>query len=274
MNPTQTCECGTLISSHQGRCPTCGADWGALAPLRPSSQPAPPPQLAPNVAARRARERSRLPIVVAVVAAVVLVSVAVTLWAALRRSDEAPPEAAPSATVAPVASTAPDDSGPMALASLSAVAPDGFVGRATKLALAWSPEAQLVAIDATGLRAGVVDARNGGTVRVSFGKPAGSKLGPGAWMGAEQFAVSVTKQGSVAQKEQAQRAVAVGAAPMCTAAQAHKAAIASGVPAKLAVDMSFRFSRQHGKAVWTVSVRQKPKLSRTLDARSCAVIVR
>src|SRR5262249_40873797 len=113
----------------------------------------------------------------------------------------------------------------------------------------------------------------GGTVRYTFAKPGGGRLGPGARVGPERMILSVGKNGLEATESNVGAGRAV-ADPICPTDEVWNKAVAAGVPARGSINMRYAMSDKHDRSVWTVSSTDDPKLVRTLDGTSCNVLVR
>jgi hypothetical protein len=162
----------------------------------------------------------------------------------------------------------------MGVADLGAVDATAVSTRARARARSWDAHAALVSLEATPVASGgKIDVRSGGKLELTFARPAGGRLGPGAPTGAGQLVVVVDAGGSKVEERQGQPGIAVDD-PNCPLAEAWRKMIASGVPSSSAVTMRYAHSARHEKAVWQTSTSDDAKLARTIDGWTCAILVR
>ncbi len=294
-----TCECGTIISSYGGRCPTCGTLWPE-APRRsaPPSQgsaenphrgsqssttdtvraSSAPGQLRaasiPATASDGARRRSKTPVVAGLVAGL-LIAGATVYW--MNQKDAVAPEAehaaAAVAVTVPRETTGTPDPGVLALSDLAEIAPLNVLPKARRRAETWNANAVLISIRAKGVTRGLLDAVRGGSLRLEFGIPRDKgALGTGKPVGGKRLVVSVDQDGSrVTERSAGGRAVSVGD-PDCPLPSAWHKMSKSGVPKTETVSFTYAARRGDQRAVWTAKVSGKPELTRTLDGRECTIL--
>jgi len=148
-----------------------------------------------------------------------------------------------------------------------------LLARARTRALEWNRDAVLVAIRAVPIVAGRVPLGGDGRVDVVFGIPSG-KLGPGARLGKERLTVTFTAtETSTSASEDAATSRGV-ADPACTAHDAWRAAVASGVPSNAQTTLTYANSDKYGRAVWHAESATDPKLNRTIDGQRCTILTR
>ena len=271
-----TCpSCGQIVGTGGGRCPSCGAQLPETSPMRMTSQPPQVSAVAPGVLLRREHEKRSTALAVMTLGGGVLVVAVLGAigWSLIagRGNTGAPASAsAPRASAsAPAAPTDPDD---MGIADPAALDPSSIMPRAHARARIWDQNAMLVSIDATPVGAeGKVDLKSGGKVDISFAKPSGARLGPGAPAGGSQLVISVDASGSKVKEAQGPGATAVDD-PNCPIAEAWRTMVAARVPSNSVVTMRYAYSAKHEKAVWQTSAGDDAKLARTLDGWTCTIL--
>ncbi|MCC6215979.1 MAG: hypothetical protein IT376_14025 [Polyangiaceae bacterium] len=251
--------CQTVVSSYGGRCPSCGAE---LPPVLVAAKPS----LAPGVAAARVGGRPRRSFPVVPVAAGAMVLVALGVGAAVHLRGSSQPAAG---------SARPTGSAALALVPSGAVALDALdsIARGVSRASRWSAESALVTLEARGVK----DAKltPGGTLELAFGKRTGTAAA-GAKVGAERLVLAFSGTGG--QMTEREGTGPAGARsvhePNCNLDEAWRRAVASGMPAGDELSFIYAWNEKLGRAVWLATHPTDPKLSRTLDGETCAVVVR
>jgi hypothetical protein len=155
----------------------------------------------------------------------------------------------------------------------AAVEPTELLSRAKERGLAWNRDAVLVAIRAEPVVAGRVPLGADGRVEVVFAVPSGT-LGPGTRVGKDRFTVAFagsTVEASSSSEAAPTRGVAD---PACTANDAWRAAVASGVPSNAPTTLTYANSEKYGRAVWRAESGDDPKLNRTIDGQRCTILTR
>jgi hypothetical protein len=287
-----TCECGTIISSSGGRCPTCGTPWPEASPVSRSgsrsrtsqaSSDAPvrasvpgergPATSFPATASPGRPASSKTPLITGLAVGLVAAGAAV-FW--LSQDDAVEDVVEPSAlSVAPPPSVAAGtpDPGILGLADLAEIAPLDVLPKARTRARVWDANAVLVSIRAQGVTRGLLDGTRGGSIHLEFGVPKKrGALGSGEPVGRRRFVVSVDKNGSrVTERSTSGRAVSVGD-PDCPLPSAWHKMAKSGVPKSEIVSFTYSARRGDDRTVWLAKVPRKPKLTRTLDGRECTIL--
>lgn len=209
-----------------------------------------------------ARRRSFTPVVVVSTAAAVA-GIAALTWAVYPRTSTV---VMPTLTPVPPPASGTD-------AGDGVLDPSDLLVKAKVDALKWDPNATLVRIVAASVAGGVVD-KVGGSVTYVFGKPAGAKLGPGAPLDLDRFVLRVDREGFHGHRESSpERAVGL-AEPGCSFSDAWASIVASGVPSNETLTLVYGESSRHGRAVWEIEEPVDPKLQRSLDGQSCAILTR
>ena len=274
VQPPHACiQCGTVLGTSGGRCPQCGA-------VQPEAPPAPqnfqPPPYVPSARPAPAKKRSAAPTIAVVAAIGVVVCVGVVAAVMMGSKDDvdrgpAAPSAPAATASAPAKPVDPDD---MGVADLSAVRVGDIVPRALTRALVWDKNAQMVSIDASPVVDGKVNSKDGGKVEVLFAKPAGARLGPGSKVGTARLSVVVDAGGSKVTEATGEPGARAVEEPVCGLGEAWRKMVASGVPSNSKAAMRYAHSDKYARAVWTSSVGDEATLSRTIDGRTCSIVVR
>lgn len=311
MNTVPTCECGVIMSSRSGRCPSCGVLWGetpevaperarARRPAEPrrsvgpaSSRQEPIARLAGSAPAASTTARgAKVPIILGLLAGLAAGGLALALLTRRGDAPEEPVAAAPPATAeagsaAPGAATGPlaeasapalaasslhPDPGALGLRSLSNFSPFDVLAPATTRARAWNPDAALVEMRITGAIHGRLDASKGSSIEVAYGK---SRAGvAGGAVGRERLFVVVDSDGSRVREGQSDGAAASAAEPGCPLTAAWGAIVASGVRKDAVGTLRYFYFREESRAVWEFQVPGEPALTRRLDGESCVILTR
>jgi hypothetical protein len=278
--PPLSCrQCGTVLSAAGGRCPTCGAEQPVDA-ARPGVAPLAAPLGAPPVAPPRMSRRGPPPSLSQRQKALPWVVLAVGLCAigavyaawAPRHSDDA--AVVPSTVKPPPApiETAPADPNDLAIANPGAADPTEILGRAKTRALAWSKEAQLVAIRAEPVVDAKVNLSSGGSIEFWFAKPTGEGFGSGARVAGKRLSIKVAGTGTQVDEVAAPPGRAA-LEPNCPLDEAVKKATAAGLPASAALTVAYDISDKYRKAVWRLTPTSGGA-PRTVDGWTCAILVR
>ncbi len=270
--PPHVCaQCGTVIAASGGRCPQCGLmQPGGLPPITappPYLGSRPPPSLPPP-------KKSAAPMIAVGGAALVLAGIVAI---AALRGPAATTSSLPSAAVPAAPTTAPSSAHPDPgglVPDLSDMKLDPLLQGAEKKALAWHRDAQLVAIQVGPVVEGRLDATKGTRVEILHGEPTPGRLGPGSPVGTKQLTVLVTHEGSKVEELQGEAGAKAIAEPTCVLEEAWRRVVASGVPSSSELSLRYSHSPKHDRAVWVASVAADDKLTRTLDGRTCTILLR
>lgn len=251
--------CGTAISTTGGRCPMCGA-------LQPESpQAGPISREAPSVS-RRAPAPSPH---VAFLLGGGLVVVGLVGLVAWKLTAPAPAAAAPASASATLATP----SGSVQRPLRQATDPSRALLEATKRARAWNADARLVAYVADGVVEGRVDRHKGGRIEIVFAGPGRGGLTLGTRVANARYVVLFDASGVHTSVHRHGPPAWSVAPPACPLDVAWRSVIASGVPSSKPLGMRYAMDKNRGRAVWTATTRGQPGQTRTLDGRSCAILV-
>ena len=171
----------------------------------------------------------------------------------------------------PASATGP---GPAFRVDAGAFHPNAVLVKAKVRALAWHADAALVRAAFSPVVGGKVDVEQGGKFKVTYGKPAGKKLGPGAPVGAKQLVVIVDSAGTRTEERDAAKTGHVVAEPNCTFNQAWRALTAAGVSKTARVSVSYQRHEKHQRGVWSAAEEGLPERGRLLDGSTCNLLVR
>jgi hypothetical protein len=230
-------------------------------------QPPPPPRISARPLSYREERKPLTWVIVAMALVVATGAIAAVIWQATQDNEVV--VSVPTAAAEPAPTATADEQ-----LDLDAVDPTLVFGDAKAQALRWNADATLIRIEVRGMRGKAVNVRQGGRLDYLFGMPVGPKLGPGAVIGSDRLRYSLTNAGPTTDKLN-EKAKAVGVAdPVCPSFDAYAQALASGLPADATVILSYALNTKLNRSVWTADVEGQPELKRTMDGRTCAVVVR
>ncbi len=244
------------MSSFGGRCPSCGTELIGVGR-------APPVRRGPRRPASTERKSPGTTIFTLAGALVALGALGGGAWYLKRTSTEL-------ARLATASTAAPEPPKPAVAASDPLELGRALVA-ARRRAQAWHAEPHLVSLAIEGVDKGKIG--DGGSIQLEFGKSKSGRLGPRSPVGPERLLVSVARDGQKESERKAAPARSV-ADPNCPLEEAWRKTVASGVPSNLRLAMRYELSKKHDRAVWQVSVPDRPELARTLDGDSCAILPR
>lgn len=299
-------QCGTVLAVPGGRCPTCGAiqpEAGVASPEAPQGpQAIAPPRSGAPMQVRSVNPgrlsmgapRSRAPestkggsdgrvrtLGIALATIFCVGAIGVVAWRIYPRST-----AESSGTQGTESPQLARSGSPEAAISAGPQRfdPELALAKAQFRARAWDSDAVLVFVEASGLHDGQISPESGGLFRMVFGKPRGSKLGPGARLQDQFFEVRVDASGPLVvetktptppsgstTREAEWRGIS---APECRIETAWRKMVASGSPSSADATIAYDFSEAHNRAVWRNVVLGDPKAQRVIDGRSCTVLTR
>lgn len=179
------------------------------------------------------------------------------------------------------------DGEPIHAADLTRVDPVELLPQAREIALGNDKHAVLTRIFATkGVTAGTVDVSGDSGVTFEFewlyldkSRPPGSdKVENGLWISARRGRFSVMElHHAFALSRPKERRPDPAPAPRCSARDAWKAAVRSGVPANAVASMRYEpaaFPPGPGPFAWTFRVEGHDELKREVDGTTCAIVGR
>jgi len=258
--------CGAVLSAGGGRCPHCGTQLPASLPAGPS----PAAIVGTRLSGAPPRPKPKRALLVPVSASLILLGAVgfFAYWFGVRKAPE--PPAVPAMTVSAMAATpgepfVADAGGPDLNATLV---------QAKVRATAWDRDALLVKAVFSPVVAGTVDLAGGATVEVTYGKPAGERLGPAARVGPQRLVVTSDAAGTHTEVQTDPSAARAVAEPNCTFNQAWRAMTAAGLDPNVQVTLRYERSEKHDRGVWIAELAGDPTQTRTVDGSSCNLLVR
>ncbi len=202
----------------------------------------------------------------------IVVAGGVVLFVLARREHETnPPLDAP--TVMASASSAPPAPGaePSPLGDLTRVDVSDLYPTIKQRAAQWSSDARLVSIVAVPVIGSKVDlSAAGGEIVYQF---AAARDATGREKPRGRLDLRVTRDGIKPQPSN-EATTAEAIEPNCVSDAAARAAHASGIPSNVRMKLRYEVDRVLGRGVWTAKVDGRRDLDRTIDGKTCAIIVR
>lgn len=249
--PSSCPGCGIPVSTHGGRCPSCGTLWLAPPGVTPRAG-----QPGPGVEARPTRRASLTPVVVGGVFVAAL-GTGILWW-----------------TLGPTPSTAPEEPAVPPPSPSSSAAPvfdeDSALSRARHRARVWNEDAALAGIAIAALDDGKLDDQS--ALEFSFGVPTGKLgYGPGGALGPKRLKVTVRADTEVLLEQPSEQPARIAPDPLCAMSSAWRACVGSGLVSSRPMALRYAYDSTLQRAVWRAT---QGDARRVLDGNSCAIVSR
>ncbi len=169
------------------------------------------------------------------------------------------------------AASAPPPPEPSASAVVAtSLDPDQALSDAWRKARSWHREAALVRLEISAVSSGKLEPS--AQLTATFAKPK-ARLGPGQPVAAERYRVKRSLDGQSSEETTGSETDRAAPDPACPVSAAWRAAVASGLPSKQPLRLSYAFSDTFGRAIW----QARPETGddhRNLDGVSCNILAR